>query len=201
MRFECKDLDRALEVPELMKDAREHARNCPACTRDLWVWGEMSSTASQLRTEWDTPELWPGIRARLAAEPKQVKARPWRRWGLIAAVLLVAIGGVAAYKLRPKTGGDLLTEQTLREVEQAESAYLKSIDKLSHIAAPKLEKPDSALVSAYRDKLRLLDQEIAELRADIDRNRFNTRLQTELAALYRQKQETLQEIVHREQQN
>lgn len=49
MRFECKDLDRALEFPELMKDAREHARNCPACTKDLWIWGEMSNRTAQLR--------------------------------------------------------------------------------------------------------------------------------------------------------
>ena len=208
MTFECKDLDRALEVPELMKDAREHARNCPACNRDLWIWGEMSSAAAGLREEWESPALWGSIRGKLALEPKRpAKIRfHWQRWGLIAAALLVSIGVATVYWMRPgpavlERESELLTEQTLREVEQAEAAYLRSIDKLSHIAAPKLEKPDSALTAAYRDKLRVLDLEIAELRGNIDRNRFNTRLQTELAALYRQKQETLQEIVHREQKN
>jgi hypothetical protein len=39
------------------------------------------------------------------------------------------------------------------------------------------------------------------MRSSVTQNRFNTRLQMELAALYKQKQETLQEIVRREQKN
>ena len=45
MKFECKDLERCLEVPELMADAREHARDCPVCRRELWIWSEMSNVA------------------------------------------------------------------------------------------------------------------------------------------------------------
>ena len=58
MKFECKDLERALEVPELLADAREHARDCKACSRGLWIWSEMSQAAPALREEWDTPQLW-----------------------------------------------------------------------------------------------------------------------------------------------
>jgi hypothetical protein len=213
VKFECKDLERCLEVPELMADAREHARNCPACRRELWVWSEMSNLASGLREEWDTPELWPKIRTQLAAQPKRkpVRRYDWRLLGAIAAVLLLAASGLTWFRVRPapavtkpasaEAQGDFLTEQTLKEVEQAEKAYANSIEKLSRIAAPKLENADTALIAAYREKLVLLDSAIADMRSSVTQNRFNTRLQMELAALYKQKQETLQEIVRREQKN
>ncbi len=201
MKFECKDLDRAFEVPELMSDAREHARDCPSCTNDLWVWSEISRVTSGLREEWDTPDLWPKIREQIAAEAPGSRRRSWRLPAAIAAALLVSVLGAIWYEFRPGISikdADFLTEQTLKELEGTEAAYVKSIGKLARLATPKLEKPDSSLTAAYREKLQVIDSEIAELRASIDRNRYNTRLQTELAALYRQKQETLQEIVHRE---
>ncbi len=48
---------------------------------------------------------------------------------------------------------------------------------------------------AGREKLLVLDSEITEVRSTVDHNRFNARLQTELADLYREKQDTLKEIV------
>ena len=92
MKFECKDLERCLEVPELMADAREHARNCAACRRELWLWSEMSNLAPGLREQWDSPELWPKIRTQLAAEPKRKPVRrfDWRILGAVAAALLIS---------------------------------------------------------------------------------------------------------------
>ena len=187
MTFECKDLERSLEIPELLKDAREHARNCAACRRQLWLWNEMSAVAGGLREEWDSPELWPAIRTRLAAEPRKLPRRrsygPWL--GAIAAILLIGAGCLAWFNLRPQPPangpiqGDLLTEQTLKEVEQAEAVYAKSIEKLSRVAVPQLAKSDTELTAAYREKLLLLDSAIADLKTNISQNRFNAHLQIE----------------------
>jgi hypothetical protein len=81
----------------------------------------------------------------------------------------------------------------LQEVQQAERAYARSIEKLSAVAAPNLERSSSPAAAAYREKLTLLDSGIAELKATVESNRYNTYLQLELASLYRQKQQTLQE--------
>src|ERR1700722_6561405 len=98
MTFDCKDLERALAVPELLPDAREHAKVCDACRRELWLWNEMSSVAPSLREEWDTPDLWPKIRQSLAEQQKAAKSggrhgwhRDWRMLAGIAAVLAIAV--------------------------------------------------------------------------------------------------------------
>jgi hypothetical protein len=92
----------------------------------------------------------------------------------------------------------LLTEQALAEVEEAEAAYRKSIDKLARLAGPKLARPETPLTRAYAEKLALLDGAIAGLKAEMDRNGFNTHLHVQMAALYRDKQQTLEQVLHHE---
>jgi hypothetical protein len=219
MKFECGDLDRALSTPELMPEAREHLKQCAACRREYRVWTEISTAAKELHEEWESPDLWPRIQRALDAEPKQkpVWWKEWRTWA-IAAVAIVALIGAAVFVMRPwehlvapAQGGnpvaltagnrDFLTEQALKEVETTENAYRQSIDKLSQLAEPKLQKATSAMTVNYREKLVMLDEAIAETRANLDQNRFNVRLQTELANLYREKQETLKELLTRDQKN
>lgn len=92
-----------------------------------------------------------------------------------------------------RTGGDFLTDDALREVQQAEAVYTRSINRLSTVAGAGLEQSASPLAGAYREKLLLLDSAIAELKVNIENNRYNTYLRTELASLYREKQKTLQD--------
>ena len=76
MIFQCDDLERALRTPELMPDARAHAETCEACRIQLSLWTEISRLAPQLHEEWESPELWPRIRATLAAEPPRKPKLP-----------------------------------------------------------------------------------------------------------------------------
>jgi len=215
MTFDCKDLERALAVPELLPDAREHAKVCDACRRELWLWTEMSAVAPGLREEWETPELWPKIRQTLAAQQKAAKPRglsgrlsSWRgdwRMLALAATLAIAVSVSLVMYSRPapvpaaKPDPDFLTEQTLKEVEQSEAAYRASIDKLSRLAQPKLNASENPVAVAAREKLLVLDSEIDNMRSTVAHNKFNAQLQAELAVLYRDKQDTLKEILQRAQ--
>ena len=215
MTFDCKDLERALAVPELMADAREHAKVCDACRRELWLWGEISAEAPGLRDEWETPDLWPKIRQTLAAEQKAAKPHGWRGrlggrfgWPVVAgmaATMAIAASVLVVIYTRPAPApagsqdSDFLTEQTLQEVEKSEAAYRASIDKLVHLAQPKLSNSDNPAAVAAREKLLVLDSEIENVRSVVNRNRFNAQLQAELAVLYRDKQDTLKEILQRAQ--
>lgn len=211
MTFDCKDLERALAVPELLPDAREHAKSCEVCRRELWLWGELSTVAPRLREEWESPDLWPKIRESLAAQQKAAKSQASasrRNWYImvgLAAMLVIAVSAFVVIQARQappavaRQDSDFLTDQTLKEVEKNEAAYRASIDKLSRLAQPRLSSADNPLTVSDREKLLVLDSEISEVRATVDHNRFNARLQTELAVLYREKQDTLKEILERAQ--
>ena len=192
MILECGDLERALRTPELMPDMRAHAGQCAACREQLYLWDEISRLAPGLHEEWESPFLWPRIQANLAAEPTH-RRTPWWRWALAAAALLALAALLQPWWNGKPANRELLTESALQEVQQAEKAYARSIEKLSAVAAPKLERSSSPAAAAYREKLILLDSGIAELKATVESNRYNTYLRMELASLYRQKQQTLQE--------
>lgn len=197
MIFQCEDLERALQSPELMRDARAHAEHCDHCAQQLYLWSEISRLAPALHEEWESPGLWARIRADMETAPVRRHA-PWWQWA--AATAAVVAMAVLLLQLQPwrrgtSSGPEFLTEQTLQEVQRAEAAYARSIDKLTRIAGPGLEQSPSPLAGAYREKLVLLDSEIAELRANVDNNRYNAYLQAQLASVYREKQQTLQEWV------
>jgi len=192
MILECGDLDRALRTPELMPDMRAHAEQCAACREQLYLWDEISRLAPGLHEEWESPFLWPRIQANLAAEPTHGRT-PWWRWALAAAALVVLAAALQPWRIGKPVNQELLTENALQEVQQAEGAYARSIEKLSSLAAQNLEHASSPTAAAYREKLTLLDSGIAELQATVENNRYNSYLRMELASLYRQKQQTLQE--------
>jgi hypothetical protein len=195
MIFQCGDLERALRNAELMPDARAHAEGCPACREQLYLWAEISRVAPQLHREWESDSLWPRIRAELAAEQP---ARPrlyarWGRWGLALAAT-VALALVLLPRRGPAPGGrELLTDAALQDVQQAEAAYARSIDKLAAAADPGMEQSASPLAAAYREKLVVLDAAIADLKNNVEQNRYNAYLRTELASLYGEKQKTLRD--------
>ena len=197
MIFQCNDLERALRSPELMPDVRAHAEQCPECREQLYLWAEISRLGPQLHQEWESPSLWPRIASDLAVAAPAKKAVSLWRWALAAAAVL-AMGWLL---LRTPHNREFLTDDALREVQQAEAVYTRSIGKLSAIAGPGLEQSLSPVAAAYREKLLVLDSAIADLKANVDGNRYNVYLQTQLASLYREKQKTLQEWLENAKRN
>ncbi len=194
MIFQCSDLERALRSPELMPDAREHAAECERCSRQLYLWSEISRVAPSLHEEWESPTLWPAIRAAMLEESPRRRRFPVWRWALAAAALVTLAVGLT-FPWRGKPHHDFLTEDALRRVQQAEAQYARSIDELAKVAEPGIERSPSPLADAYREKLAVLDSAIADLKANLATNQYNVYLQNQLAMLYREKQKTLQEWV------
>jgi predicted anti-sigma-YlaC factor YlaD len=218
MKFECGDLERALAVSDLMPEAREHLKTCADCRREYRLWTEISSSARELHQEWESADLWPKIRQAIQAETKP--AAPWWReskiWALAAVVVAAVLLPLRLWHapVQPqasptaqtsaktsRTDRDFLTDQALREVEKNEAAYRQSIDKLSRLAQPELATAASPSVVNAKEKLLLLDSAIADTRANVTSNRFNVHLQNTLADLYREKQQTLQELLARDRKN
>ena len=217
----CKDREGILieQEPAAMAALERHAASCAECAGELRALAELSAAARTMRREWDSPALWPKIRRSLAAEGESRRAwwsfgwlRPHLalRWQTAAAVLaLMVVGGPGIWLAWHATHPEgtvvvqrdqrrLLTEQAAKRADDAEQAYIQSIDELAKLAASKIENPTTPLMVNYREKLLLLDSAIADCRAQIERNHWNASLRQELVSIYQEKQRTLQEVLREE---
>jgi hypothetical protein len=208
LKFECGDLERALAVPELMQEAREHLRECPRCRQELRLWNEISETAKHFHEEWESPDLWIRIKHDLAAQAKPEHKPWWGDWKVWAMAASIVLGAVLLFWLNRSARSreqlanrDFLTEQALQDVERTEAAYRQSVEKLYELARPRLQSSSSPIAVNTREKLMLLDSAINDVRSNLQQNRFNASLQTQLAALYREKQVELQELLTHDQKN
>jgi hypothetical protein len=214
MNVDCGEFEKLLSegISELPSSVAGHVRECPTCAQEWEAWQEIAQAAPSLRKTWESPDLWPRIRQTLESEVEKAGRRRWwhsgsfrqlsLHWQGATAVLILVLSGLGGWMmLRPSQPASveeerrLLTEQALDEIESSENAYLKSIDKLSQLAAPKVRDPESAILSSYREKLLLIDSAIGELRNQVERNRFNAHLRQELLLIYQEKQRTLEEIL------
>ena len=219
MTAACRHFDKALESSDrkAIAGARLHAETCVRCSERLRAFDEISAAAPELRKTWDSRELWPKIRESLAREKlapaasSRVASRnapAWPAWLPIAAIAaLFVVSFVGLQVFRPSLGDrqifgvrslpkdPLLTDAALKNVERSETDYMRSIDKLSKLAQPRLEAADTPLLVSYREKLQLLDGAIAELSGQIEQNRYNTHLRRQLLGIYAEKQRTLRDVM------
>ena len=194
MTTRCEQLDDLLLEGDAvsMEKAAKHAGTCPSCREVLDDWNDISQTARSMRRTWQSDIL----RARIRRGPRTTSA-----WRVAAAVLLTAaIGATSWYAVRDTTRDATFDQKILNvaaidEVEKAEEAYLTAIERLEAIAAPELEREESALVASYKEKLMVLDDAISEVQSGIAENRQNAHLRRELLAMYSEKQRTLQAVV------
>jgi hypothetical protein len=215
MNVTCKDRDRIFEDGSAGEWAalENHAATCASCAEELRSWKALTMAAAELRDYTENPNLWPRIHQALSERAVAIREGRqrwnWRSlfanlsisWQAAAATIFVVALFVSAGWLSRRTSdepvqrGSLLKSKALTEVENAESAYVKAIDKLAADAKPQLDNPATPLMANYREKLLVLDSAIDDLRAQTGQNPSNAHLRYELLAMYQEKQRTLEEIV------
>jgi hypothetical protein len=222
MNATCKDRDRIFEDGTAAEWAvlETHAASCAACAAEIRAWESLSMAAAELRDYADSPALWPRIHQALAEQGSRPGHREkrwtwtsawlgrgfsWQAAAVSAFALLLLVSGGWFYfgsVSKPPVAGSapFLKTKALNEVEHAEDAYIKAIDKLAAEARPQLQSPDSPLLANYREKLLVLDSAIGDLRAQAGQNPSNAHLRYELLAMYQEKQRTLEEILEARQQ-
>jgi hypothetical protein len=219
MTISCNDRERIFldGTPEEWGAMESHSTDCAACAEELRAWKNLSSAASELHQEWDSPGLWPRIEAALDQRTLAAKNSRWQQffgsWNLAslqwqtvaAALLLVALTASSIWFLanqRDRTIPDnqaLLNDRAVNDVEHAEAAYERAIDKLDVQARPHLENSSDPLIANYREKLLVLDSAIADLKSQAGINPANGHVRRELLAMYREKQDTLEQVLEAKQ--
>ncbi len=221
MNVTCSNRDRIFEdgTPAEWAALEAHAATCPLCAGEVRAWKSLSVAAEELRDYSDSPSFWRRIERALAEEAarkaRRAEPKSWfsflpsfsPAWQAALASALIAILTVSAgwlYVIRepiaPRDNDkSLLKSSSLKEVESAESAYERAIDKLAAEAKPQLENPATPLLANYHEKLLVLDSAIADLRAQAGLNPSNAQLRYQLLAMYQEKQHTLEEVLEARQ--
>jgi hypothetical protein len=221
MHVNCKDRERIFEdgTPTEWAALETHSANCPLCAEEIRAWKSLSVAAQELREYTESPALWARIERALieedARKTERTKSRNWFSFlpnlsigwqsavaGAFVLILTVSAGWIILRQPRYPASSDpsLLKSQALVEVESAETAYVKAIDKLAAEAKPQLDTPATPLLANYREKLQVLDSAIADLRAQAGLNPSNAQLRSQLLAMYQEKQQTLEEVMEAKQQ-
>jgi hypothetical protein len=221
MNATCSDRDRIFEdgTPAEWAALEAHAASCPVCEEEVRAWKSLSVAAEELRDYSDSPSFWPRIERALAEEAVRKAQRASRKswfsflpsfspaWQTALAGVFVLVLTISAgwfYLHPPKKGRtadpSLLQSSALKEVESAETAYERAIDKLAAEAKPQLENPATPLLANYHEKLLVLDSAIADLRAQAGMNPSNAQLRYQLLAMYQEKQHTLEDVLEAKQQ-
>ena len=217
MNVNCKDRERIFEDGTAAEWAalEAHAEGCAICAEEVRAWKSLSVTAKELQDYSPSPELWTRIeRALIEENARKTRRYESKRWfsfspnisvgwqtALAGALVLILTVSVSWIVLRPpdvkpaKEDSSLLKSAALKEVESAESAYEKAIDKLDAEAKPQLDTPATPLMANYHEKLLLLDSAIDDLRAQAGMNPSNAQLRYQLLAMYQEKQRTLEEVL------
>jgi len=141
---------------------------------------------------WRQPRSWPGP--------------VWAAAGAIAALLLVAAGlslRAANFVPAPTQADRLLVVEALRDAEAAEREHARAIARLQQAAQPILARatdPDlpgeqAARLTMLANRLRFLDQTIAEIRGYLNDNPGHPGARSTLLAAYSEKTTVLRDVV------
>jgi hypothetical protein len=216
MNVTCSDRDRIFEDVTLAEWAalEAHAASCPLCAEEVHAWKSLSVAAKELRDYSSSPSFWLRIERALAEEAARNAQRAERKswfsflpsfspaWqtvltGALVLMLMISGGWLISHVPGHKVENDksLLQSSALKEVESAETAYERAIDKLAAETKTQLDNPATPLLANYHEKLLVLDSAIADLRAQAGLNPSNAQLRYQLLAMYQEKQHTLEEVL------
>lgn len=224
MNVTCKDRERIFEDGSAAEwtALEAHAAACAACAEEMRAWKSLSLAAKELQDYSPSPELWARIeRALREQDARKAQRAEHKRWfsflphipvgwqtalaGAFVLILTISTAWLVIHNpnqnvAQRKPDSSLLRSAALKEVETAETAYEKAIDKLAAEAKPRLDDPATPLMANYHEKLLVLDSAIDDLRTQAGLNPSNAQLRYQLLAMYQEKQRTLEEVLETKKQ-
>ncbi|MBN1482757.1 hypothetical protein EH223_12280 [candidate division KSB1 bacterium] len=176
----------------------KHIETCESCRIAMEQDRKLLDLARSRKTNITAPFLWPRIETDLQQQRTAIlKSDNYHRWFFrIAAILVLAIGiSMLWFKGQNKQQSPLLTESTLKKVEQLEKDYENAINELEALVTPQLSQLNQELMLLYRDRLETIDAQIEQCKEALAMNPANAHIRSYLLAALRDKKATLREII------
>jgi hypothetical protein len=206
---ELRDAERA--------EIEAHLATCAECSAVLADIDVVAMSAASLGALKPPRDLWPGIAARIAAEPKQASGddvipitaapRPPRRFSftvpqLAAAAIVLALAAAGAARVLPQRGGGVAgpvaaraddATGSLQLVAQVEMSYEPTIRQLEELLGEAETLLDPETVAVLRQSLATIDTAIDEARTALEADPANVFLSRHLDGTLRRKVDLLRQ--------
>ncbi|MFC1539078.1 hypothetical protein ACFL6H_06630 [Candidatus Latescibacterota bacterium] len=216
----CNDFWKKYEDTGLTPDLELHLAGCKKCQREMQIETALDRSLNVL-PRYEAPDrIWDNICVELPVNSVPDTSIGKKIRGLLrkifsfknsffpkpllagASVAVIAIICVLYFSNRPLTPGQKLKLQAeaIEQIERTEQEYLSSIARLSELAEAKKANINPEIYDVYEEKLAVLDNYILECREAINENKYNPHARTYLAMAYKEKTETLKEIIEYTQQ-
>ncbi|MBN1939768.1 MAG: hypothetical protein JW843_09285 [Candidatus Aminicenantes bacterium] len=184
-------------------------RDCPDCRTEDDLDRRLAEETMKLRAPLSAPGLWDRIESALRVEaaaedrrsecvPRRDGRRPFRLAPVLVPVSALIVLFISLLLFRPAPSvrdSGLLAQRALTEVEAREADYLAAIEDLERSARDKIDSMDLTLMSLYRDRLAVIDSQIAKCRDALAENPANAHIRRYLLAALQDKRQTLAEVL------
>ena len=176
-----------------------HVKLCNECRLHLQEDKKLLELTGNLKRPVNITDFWDNIESALVKEKSKNKLHylfTYKNIILrIAAVLIVGLA-IGFYFMQQNYIPDkgVITLRMLEKLDEKEEAYQASIDELEAAAQEKMSQMDINLMLLYRDKLEMIDAQIAECKEALANNPANAHIHKYLFAALKEKKETLKEI-------
>lgn len=178
---------------------QEHLKECSICQQKISEDEKLMTASRALRQPVESPGLWEKIEKSLIEEESKKNKTFHKYFPIfrIAAVLVLIFGLTLIFITRNKNqDSKLLVSSVLKQVEQKEKDLEETISELEKIALPKLSNMNLELMFLYRDRLETIEAQIVQCKDMLNENPANAHLRRYLLAAYKDKKETLSELLN-----
>ena len=177
----------------------KHVQSCEFCKTLLAEDAKLFELVNSLKQPVDSDNVWVKIESDLSNQKSKniihLMLKSNKMLFRIAAVLIVGIA-ISFYFIQHNQIPDkgVVTLSMLEKLDEQEEDYLKSIEELEAATQEKMAQMDIGLMLLYRDKLEMIDAQIAECKEALAENPANAHIHKYLFAALKEKKETLKEI-------
>ena len=175
-----------------------HMETCNECLKAYQIDQKIMRQSRNINKRLEIPDLWSLIEKTLQIErPVLLKFKKTKRLLIAAAAALLILTTIWMFNSfrQEKSSDRILSQQALERVIEAEENYQEAIKELEELAYTQLGETTEPLAQLYRNKLSLIDRQIENCKAALEKNPANSHIRQYLMAALQDKRKTLENIL------